>query len=431
MKSRILVYLAAVVMLSMIVPIALFEATEDAEGQEPGQPLLLNNMELFMTEGMAMSALPPESNEWQAIVIPNGFIKDGLRGRNLLPIGHTYWMDVGMWSTQPLRETINLGGKVEVVIYATREEGSGAVSSDFEFTIMRGTEPLLVLGVSNERIEDGVDNRITALDWFPSNNDTTIEAGTPISLMIRAKCNGGATMKYGSTDVPSGFHFASNALQIQNIFMDKDKVTVEYKDAFMVPWIKLYTELKVAGIVQPNYQINSEMNSINRTREIIWQRESPPDTYEVFLSMSYHYSGENNISDTRTLKVEKPYVSSFDSVKNFIGAAFPWVLLIIIIIFAWYMIAKSRKKVWRRRFKELPEPMMVLSDHKKKRSWKKVNKDRKQNNRENRKVEKKRKEFDDDDEFSLFKRKQKKAPSRRPSVSINLNKETAMEELEL
>jgi hypothetical protein len=430
MKNRMLVYFVAIAVLSTIVPIALFTMTNDAEGQDPGQPMMLNDMKLFMKEGMSLTPLPPDTkDEYQAISIPNGFIRDGLFGRGFLPIGHTYWKDVGKWDSQPLKETINLGGRVEVVIFATREEGSGPVSSDFEFTIMRGTEPLLVLGISNQRINDGVDNRISATDWFPSGNDTTIEAGTSISLMIRARCNGGAILKFGSSDVPSGFHFGSNALEILNIFMDKEKVTVEYKDAFMVPWIKLYTELKVDTVIQPNYQMSSEMNTLNRTREIIWARESSPDTYEVFISMSYHYSGEHNISDVRTLKIERPHVSTFENVKNAVTTAFPIVVLIAIIIFVLALLVSARKKTWRRRFKELPEPMQQYSKHKKKKNWKDINKKRKQVDRESRKVEKEKKE-DVEEDFTLFKRKQKKAPSRRPSVSLNISRETA-EELEL
>jgi hypothetical protein len=335
-----LVSFSAVVILATILPVALFMMADDAEGQEPG-PMLLNEMLLYMKEGMGMSPLPPESqDEYQAISIPNGFVRDGLFGYNLLPIGHTYWKDVGEWKTEPIRETINLGGRVEVTIYATREEGSGSVSSDFLFYIMRGTEPLLQLEAMNLRINEGVDNRISAVGWFPSNNDTTIEAGTQVSLMIKARCNGGAIMKFGSSTVPSGFSFGSNALQIMNVFMDKEKITVEYKDAFMVPWIKLYTQVRIDQVIQANHEMSSEMNSINRTREIMWNRENSPDTYEVFVSMSYHYTGEFNISETRTLKVEKPHVSDLQAFKNFINRWFLFFAIVVIVIVSLVLYSK-------------------------------------------------------------------------------------------
>jgi hypothetical protein len=318
---------------------------------------------------------------------------------------------------------------VEVTIYGTREEGSGSVSSDFIFYIMRGTEPLLQLDSMNQRIEDGVDTRIAAVGWFPSGNDTTIEAGTQISLMIKARCNGGAIMKFGSSEVASGFSFGSNSLQIMNIFMDRDQITVEYKDAFMVPWIKLYTQIKIDQVIQPNYQLSSEMNSINRTREIIWDRESSPDTYEVFLSMSYHYTGEYNISETRTLKVEKPYVSDFQVFKNFMNQWFLVFFIILLVIISLVFYTKHRKKLWKKRFRSLPVPIQELSDHKKKKAWKKTFKGTKKMDRERRKIEKERKEEEEED-FSLFKKSPKKEPRRKPSVTLNLSSDTA-EEIEL
>jgi hypothetical protein len=209
--------------------------------------------------------------------------------------------------------------------------------------------------------------------------------------------------------------------------MDKEQVTVEYKDAFMVPWIKLYTELKIDSVIQPNYQMSSEMNSINRTREIIWERESSPDDYEVFVSMSYHYSGEHNISDTRTLKVARPVVSTAEIVKNVLKNIFIVVAIIAGIITIIVLFSNANRKKWKRRFKQLPEPMQDLSPKKRKQAWEKMNKDRKKTERQNRRVEKEKHE---DDDFSLFKRKERKAPSRRPSVSLSI-KQDASEELEL
>ncbi|MGA1820377.1 MAG: hypothetical protein ACMUHU_05140 [Thermoplasmatota archaeon] len=430
MRNGLLVSTFVLATILAFTPIFFIGATDDAEGQDPGQPMMLNNMKMFLSEGMEMTPLPPESSEWQAISIPNGFVRDGLFGYSILPIGHTYWRDVGMWSTQPLRETVNLGGEVRITIYATREAESGAVSSDFMFYIMRGTEILLQLSSMNQRIDDGVDNRIEAVGRFPSGNDTTIEAGTPLALMIQARCNGGAIMKYGSTDLDAGFTFGSNALQILNLFMDKEMITVEYKDAFMVPWIKLYTELKIDGVIHPNEQMMSEMNTFNRTREIIWERESTPANYEVFVSMSYHYSGTNNISMSKILRVHKPHVSTWDNVKSVISAAFIYAVLVAIAIVGIVLLVKLRRSTWRKRFRQLPAMTQELSVHKKKKEWKLMNKQRKRTKKQEKKEDRERRVETDDGEFSLFKRKDRPAPQRKTAVAINLGRETA-EELEL
>jgi len=430
MKYGLLVSTFVLTMMLTVTPILLLTGMDEADAQDTGQPMELNQMEMFLSEGMEMTPLPPETTEWQAISIPNGFIRDGLFGYSLLPIGHTYWRDIGMWSTQPLRETINLGGAVEIAIFATREAESGAVSSDFMFYIMRGTEVLLQLSVMNQRIDDGVDNKITVKGNFPSGNDTTIEAGTALSLMIQARCNGGAIMKFGSTELDAGFSFGSNALQILNLFMDKDMITVEYKDAFMVPWIKLYTELKVDGILIDIEQMMSEMNSFNRTREIMWERESTPASYEVFISMSYHYTGINNVSLSKVLTVRKPVVSPWSNVKNAISVAFLPVILILLVIFAIVLLSKYRKGVWRRRFRQLPSVMNEMSIHKKKKEWKAMNKSRKKVKKQEKREDKQRRIDTDDGEFTLFKKKDRTARERKSAVAISLGRETA-EELEL
>ena len=388
MRPRLLVSAIALVVMVTILPLSVFDTVFDAEAQEPGQPMELNTMKMFLSEGMSMTPLPPESTEYQAVAIPNGFVRDGFRGYGILPIGHTYWMDVGMWETQLLRETIFLGGEVRIVVYATREADSGSVTCDFMFSIMRGTELLLQVSAMNKLINDGVDNRIEAIDHFPIGNDTTIDAGTKLTLAISARCQGGAIMKFGSTDLDAGFTFGSNALEIQNLFMDKEKITVEYKDAFWVPWIQLYTEIKVDGVIQPNEQIMSEMNTINRTREIIWERESPAATYEVFISMSYHYSGTNNISMTKQLTVIKPKVSNIEAIKDFIGQSFIYFLLVAIIIASIVALAKYRGSVWRKRFRELPSGAQELSKHKKKRAWKMSRKERKRIKKDQKKADK-------------------------------------------
>ncbi|MGA1848225.1 MAG: hypothetical protein ACMUHB_02695 [Thermoplasmatota archaeon] len=435
MSSRTMAFVSTLILLATLLPMFALVMPEEGEAQSALEPMMLNPIKVYLSEGMSMTPLPPESaDEFQAISIPNGFIKDGLFGFNLLPIGHTYWRAVGEWRSEPLRETINLGGKIDISVFATREEGSGSVSSDFIFELLRGSEPLIQLSVMSQRINDGVDTKITGTGWFPSNNDTTVEAGTTISLRIQARCNGGAIMKYGSSDVDSGVEFSSNSLSIQNVFIDKEKVTVEYKDAFMVPWIKLYTELKVNQIIQPNVQMQSQMNTINRTREIIWERETPAGTYQLDASMSYSPIGERNVSYQATVKVIEPEVSWGKRVRTLISD-WLWLLILIVIgIVALSFLSKRRKRTWKRRFKDLPPTADSLSVKQRKKAWKRANKQKRRTERDKRKVEKEvEKEAEEEEGFSLFKKKgDRSAKARRtPRVTAVALSIDSSDELEL
>ncbi|MBN1538993.1 MAG: hypothetical protein JW939_02525 [Candidatus Thermoplasmatota archaeon] len=430
MRSILFRSVMIITVIGAILPMALLWDNEEAKAQEAGTPMELNRISVYLDEQFSLSPLPPDSTEFQAISIPNGFIRDGLFGYSILPIGHLYWKDVGIWNTPPLRETINLGGEVRVSVYATRGSESGSVSCDFWFYIMRGTEVLLKLEAMSKTLQSGIDTEVVATSRFPSGNDTTIEAGNTLSLMIQARCNGGATLRFGSTDLDSGFTFGSNSLQLANIFMDREKITVEYRDAFMVPWIMLYTELKVDGVILPNEQIMSQINPINRTREIIWERESPPANYEVFISMSYHYSGINNISETKVLTVQKPYVSRIDMIKDILGQVLLYTLLGAIIITAMVLFSRYRKGVWNRRFRELPMALQDESKHRKKKAWKASKKERRREERAGRKERKERDKGEDTGEFSLFKRKEPPSSRSERSRGIILDAEN-VDEIEL
>jgi len=425
------------IMLATLLPTAAIVMSEESVAQSASEPMMLNPIKIYLGEGMSMTPLPPESaDEFQSIVIPNGFIKDGFFGFGLLPVGHTSYRAVGEWRSEPLRETINLGGKVEISIFGTRDEGSGSVSSDFIFEVLRGSEPLTQLSVMSQRINEGIDTRISATGWFPSNNDTTVEAGTTISLRIQARCQGGAIMKYGSSDVDSGIEFSSNSLSIQNIYMDKEKVTVEYKDAFMVPWIKLYTEIRINQIIQPNIQMQSQMNTINRTREIIWERESPAGTYQIDASLSYSPMGDRNVSYQAMLKVIEPEVSFGKKIRSLISDWLWLLVLLVVVVVALVFISKQRKKTWKRRFRELPPAAGSLKLKQKKKAWKRAEKEKRKFERERRKVEKEEdsEEYEGEEGYSLFKKKKaKRGPvtTRTPRVKAVALSIDSSEELEL
>ncbi|MFO8050272.1 MAG: hypothetical protein R6V01_01055 [Thermoplasmatota archaeon] len=436
MRIKKLSKLTAIVVL-LSVTISVFMITsERTEGQNVEGPMILNDTKLHMIAGMQLTPLAPENtDEWQAVAIPNGFIKDGLFGWNLLPIGHTYWKDVGTWSSEPLRDTINLGGKVTVMIFATREEGSGSVSSDFIFDIMRGSEPILTIESYSNRIQEGVDNKIEASGFFPAANDTTVESNTVIQLRIRARCNGGAILKFGSSKLDSGFTFGSNSLEIIGAKINQKQIAVEYNDAFMVPWTKLYTQVIVNGIIQPNTDLSTQSNTINRTREILWERENPPGDYELETSISYDPTGQNNLTEKFNLKILEPEVSRYQKFKDFLDS-YLWIFILIvaIIILPW-MAARWRKRVWKKRFKELPPHDPELSRSKKKGMWKKLKKERKAQRKKKKQENKEKRERErEDGKFSLFskppdeRRGQRK--SSRPPIQAEVLSEPS-EELEL
>ncbi|MEA3559409.1 MAG: hypothetical protein U9R75_09180 [Candidatus Thermoplasmatota archaeon] len=402
MRMKMFSYLTVVIVLMMISPVAFLIITENVNGQDIGGPMILNDTTLHLIEGMQMSPLAPETDEWQAVVIPNGFVRDGFFGYSILPIGHVYWKPVGTWSTEPTRSAINLGGKVTITIFATREEGSGSVNSDFIFKIMRGNEPILQIDKMSCRITEGVDNKIEATGFFRAANDTVIESDTTIQLEVSARCNGGAIMKFGSTTVDSGFTFGSNSLEIIGAKMTKNHVVMEYRDAFMVPWIRLYTQIILNDVIQPNTQRVNE-RTVNRTMEIHWERDNTPGDYVVETSISYDYTGQQNITGKYNLKVPQQHVSDLQEFKNFMNK-YLWVFLLIISIILFpYVTAKWRKRVWRKRFRELQPHDNKLPKSKKKEMWKKMKQTRKTKRKEKRKEEREHREKErDEGKFSLF-----------------------------
>ena len=75
MRSRAFALAAIITMLATLIPMAVLIVPGEVDAQDPGQPLMLNQMRIFLSEGMGMTPLPPESaDEYQAISIPNGFI---------------------------------------------------------------------------------------------------------------------------------------------------------------------------------------------------------------------------------------------------------------------------------------------------------------------------------------------------------------------
>ncbi len=428
---------ASIVLMTMAIILIAGElpVTGDVKGQVAG-PLELNMMSLYFAEGMELDPLLPATDEYQAISIPNGFIKDGFRGLNLLPVGHTYWKTVGTWYTQPLKQKINLGGLAEVNIYTYKPEGSegGSPSSDFRFEIMRGNEVLLDLFIGGVRITEGTDTLVTVTGSFPPGNDTTIEPGTSLALRITAKCNGGGAMvKFGSTTYKSGFTFGSNALQIHTIHMGPHHVVLEYKDAFMVPWTKLHTELTLDRVIIPNMDMSSLMNSVNMTRELHWDRENKPGEYEMFISLGY--SPEQNISQQFFLKIPKVNIEWFKlgNIGNMVQNNSSIVVIVILALAGLVMYSRYRGRLWNRRVKLLSPDIRKKERASQKTAWKEMDAKR----RQRWKVEREKKVIEEEDdvdeiedaEFRIFKRKNKKgAPTFRPE---ELDDDQPMDDIEL
>ncbi len=406
-----------------------------ADGQAT-QPMQLNMMNLYMVEGMELNPAALEAtDEHQAVSIPNGFIRDGFRGFNILPVGHTYWKAVGTWYTQPLKQKVNLGGRAEVNIIAFKEmTGDGSPNCDFRFEIMRGNEVLLDLYQGGIRITEGQDVKVTVAASFPPGNDTTVEAGTSLALRVTARCNGGgAVIKFGSKTYPSGITFGSNALEIRNMLMNKNHFVLEYKDAFMVPWTQLHTQLYINKELIPNEDVTSMMNAQNTTRELHWERKSKPGDYEVFVSIGYLH--EQNISQQRFLEINevKKDWYELENVGKMVTNHFGVVVLIILFLAAMIMYGRHRRRMWKRRLQQLPPPLKKKEKGERKEAWKELQRRRQERisrQRERRVIEKKDEEIiEDDGEFRIFKRKKKRtAPKIDPDDLIS---DKDMDDIEL
>ncbi len=405
----------------VLMPLVILLLPEEASAQDDIiLPNELNESVMSLREGTAMSpeGLDPRA-EPQAIIIPNGYRATGLFGYGIITrIGRTEWVEVGSWHTQPLRERLYLGGKAEFTIFAYNEERS--VDCDIEFSIGRANEaqPLASV-VTSQRVAAGTDRTpITAILQFPAGNDTTIEAGSEMVFRIKARCNGGAIMSYGNSDYPSGFSFFSNALTIHSLYMDREKVTMEYKDAFMVNYARIITVLTVDREIIPNMHLDTQINSFNNTREMIWHHESGFGDHEIIVSISYDPTGLRNVSLVQTINLPKPIVDDLQLVVNILKGNLNWIIFIIIIIVAIVLYSKHRKKVWKRRFKTLDPSSASLSKHKKKKMWKRMKKDRRRATKVHKMEEKERDEKEhEEDGFSIFKKKKRRPMPEKPAAT--------------
>ncbi len=408
-------------MIVVLLPMVLLLLPEEASAQnEPILPNQLDESVMNLREGMSMS---PEGldlrSDPQAIIIPNGYRATGLFGYGIITkIGRTEWVEVGSWHTLPLRERLYLGGMAEFTIYAYNEEQS--VNCDIEFSIARANEaqPLASV-VTSERIAKGTDRTpITENLMFPAGNETTIEAGSEMVFRIKARCNGGAVMSYGNSDYPSGFSFFSNALSIHALYMDRESVTMEYKDAFMVNYARINTVLTVDREEIQNMHLDTQINSLNNTREMIWHHESGYGDHEVIASISYDLTGVRNVSLVQTISLTKPIVDDLQKVLNAFWGNLNWIIFIIIVIAAIVLYSKHRKNKWKRRFKTLDPSSASLSRHKKKKLWKRMKNNRRRANKVHRMQTKEREEKEhEDDGFSIFKKKRRVPMPGKPSVA--------------
>lgn len=370
------------------------------ESEAQTAPMQLNQMKLYMMEGMSLEPLRSQvADEFQAVTIPDGFVRDGLRGFGIIPLGHVYWKPVGTWYSQPVRQRINLGGQMEVGVWCTNSERS--VTSDFIFQLMRDDSLLLQASVSSARINAGQDTLVMARASFPPGNDTTIDPGSVISMFIQARCNGGATLKFGSSSLDSGFSFASNSLGIHDVRITRQNVILEYKDAFMAPWTKIYTQVIVNKLIVPNERLTSLSNSLNLSREIYWDRENRAgQDYEVFVTIGY--SPELNISDTKMLKIAfKHHETDLTSIAFTLLRI---VLVIGLIIIGGVFISVLNRRKWNKRFQRLPEDKKGGTFKDRKKAWREMRDARKEARKERVRSRKRVEAPKDREGFGIFKR---------------------------
>lgn len=390
----------------------------NVEGQTLTDGMELDSTTIYLREGMTLDPLePPISDEYQAVVIPNGYVNKGLFGYGILPVGGVTWKSVGTWYSQPLKHQINLGGQVNIELYVANEKtNSGSPDADFTFDILKGNQVILSIYIANVRLGAGQEKiTVQANGQFPAGNDTTIEAGTTLTFRILARMvdtNGaGPAVRFGTNDYPSRFTFGSNALIIHDVNIEKNGIIMEYKDAFMVPWTKLQTQIEVDRIIVPNDDMTSMLNSLNSTRQIIWARENTPGEYTILGSLGYN--ARENLSIVKTVKLEtksQPWFSLWNLInyfkENFLFSAF-WVIALIGI----FIYSRHRRQVWNRRIRNLPTDLKGENRSESKRAWRDRKKEKIREYREYRKdlivEDEDDEEFDEEEErrFELFKKK--------------------------
>jgi hypothetical protein len=383
-----------------------------AEGQELEQGKELNEMTLHLSEGMTLSPLdPPETDVYSAVAIPNGYRQTGFRGYGIIPVGSTIWIEVGTWYTEPLKNEINLGGTVKVEAIAYKEASDQVTPNcQFRFQIRKESEVLMEITTQTYNIPLETKLRVGGTGNFPPGNDTTVEAGVRLSFKIYAKSNGGgAALRFGTREYDSKFIFSSNALEINTVYMTKEEVIMEYRDAFMVPWTQLHVLIEIDRVKIPNQDMSSIMNSLNYTREIHWERKSSPGEYTVFTSIGY--TMDQNLSQQRVVEITQKRQSWFEieNIQNLLSGNIFVIAIIVIVLAVVFLFIRYRKQVWKRRFRRLPPDIQLKDKKEKRRAWKdmaKVRKKRLQENRLERVVDED--EVPDEDElrekeFNLFK----------------------------
>lgn len=357
------------------------------EAQELDQGKELNEMTLHLSEGMTLSPLdPPETDVFSAVAIPNGYRQTGFRGYGIIPVGSTIWIEVGTWYTEPLKNEINLGGTVKVEALAYKEASDQVTPNcQFRFQIRKESEVLLEITTQTYNIPLETKLTVGGTGNFPPGNDTTVEAGVRLSFKVYAKSNGGgAALRFGTREYDSKFTFSSNALEINTVYMTKEEVIMEYRDAFMVPWTQLHVIIEIDRVKIPNQDMSSMMNSLNYTREIHWERKSNPGEYTLFASIGY--TMDQNLSQQRVVEITQKRQSWFEleNIQNLISGNIILIVILLLVLIIVFTALRARKKVWRRRFGRLPPDIQTKSRKDKKRAWKDIAKKRKKRLKENR-----------------------------------------------
>ncbi|MDG6225329.1 MAG: hypothetical protein QCI82_07435 [Candidatus Thermoplasmatota archaeon] len=395
--------------------------TSTAAANETGGPPELSPIFLYMRTSIGISPEAPDLDQAEyTATIPNGFVQDGPFGRGILPfMGHVQWREVGTWNTEPVKNTINLGGQVRIVMYVKgNPSNSGTVSSDFEFIITRAGEsaPILQLTKANVRIPSGTSGDVGSFDVlgnFPFTNDTTINAGTAMSLRIRARCNGGAILVFGSSSYSSGVGFDTNSLAVHSLHMCRDGVTVEYRDAFYMSWMRLDKRLTINALVQDNSYMKPDINSVNSTRVLFWPLEVSPGSYEVSANLSYNPEGAGVVSKSEIFRIEEEFIPPFTRFKMFVSSISIYLILILFITIMLLFVRKQRLKTWKRRVRTLPPDERGKSFRKQKRAWKARNKEEKRDRNAQRAARNKEDEEERAESgFSIFRKKKDAKPPR-------------------
>ncbi len=289
------------------------------EQQQTGTSELQPVMVYFQkNNGLSPEALDDENVETSPC--PNGFVRTGLFGFGVAPIGVQEWRDIGDWESSSLGRDLNIASSAEFQLYAT---STSYDPMDFNVTVFVGDRPIGTGMAESVGIEGGQTNLVSIPVKFQG--ISAISSGQTIRIHLQSRYAGSddgsiCSIQYGSKEAPTGLKLTSDAINILDASACHKSVKLQYTEAFRVPNSLLNTEAKVDNI---RIEENPDFSVEEGTNIAEWEKGVSAGTHAIEISISY---GEGNTSwmITKNVNVAEPPTAGF------VGALMNWLWLIIV-----------------------------------------------------------------------------------------------------